>query len=188
MALAGSPAAAGVDLIVGGHSHSLLYGPPPAAPDAGNASDAQLAAQGGAAPPILATPPTKESTAVSGPYPTLVKAADGRVIPVVTAMWASRYLGVLNASWAADGALESAVGAPVLLGGANSTNNVPGEGRPRRCVLVAVAGCGVAAGMQAGRGAGRRAGYVWGAWAWGGSVWPLPAKSTPLTSPCPSPH
>lgn len=110
---------------MGAHSHSLLYGPPPATPDAGDPTDDQLAAQGAPKPVILASPPTNESTAVSGPYPTLIRRPDGRTVPVVTAMWASRYLGVLNTTWGADG-LESAAGSPVLLGGANSTNPVAG--------------------------------------------------------------
>lgn len=126
MALAGSAAAAGVDLIVGGHSHSLLYGPPPGE-TAGDPTGEALAAQGSPPPPILALPPTNESTEVSGPYPTLIRRPDGRDLPVVTAMWASRYLGVLNTTWAPEGALQSAAGSVVLLGDANSTNPVPAD-------------------------------------------------------------
>lgn len=78
-------------------------------------------------PPILVEPPTNETTEVSGPYPTLVAAEGGdKTIPIVTAMWASRYLGVLNVSWTPTEGMLSAVGAPVLLGGANSTNPVAG--------------------------------------------------------------
>lgn len=41
-------------------------------------------------PPLLVSPATNESNTAEGPYPTLVKAADGRAVPVVQALWGSR--------------------------------------------------------------------------------------------------
>lgn len=79
--LAADPAAAGVDLIVGGHSHTLLHGAPPPV------GEPQV---GTTPPPILLSPPTNESNAPLGPYPTLIRAADGHTVPVVQALWASR--------------------------------------------------------------------------------------------------
>lgn len=113
--LAATSTAAGVDLIIGGHSHTLLYGPSqPGAPQ-----------QAGTPPPVLLSPPTEEANGALGPYPTWVQQQGGnRSIPVVQAGWASRYLGVLNTTWD-DAGLVSASGAPLLLGGANSTNAVP---------------------------------------------------------------
>lgn len=43
--------------------------------------------------------------------------------------WASRYLGVLDVDWDTEEGLLSASGAPLLLGGANSTNPVAGAVR-----------------------------------------------------------
>eukprot|EP00887_Chlorella_sp_A99_P005509 scaffold1.g5509.t1 len=76
--LAASAAAADVDLIVGGHTHTLLYGVP--AP----AGQPQLASP---APPVLVRPTVvNESNAPVGPYPTLVlNAAANKTIPVVQA-------------------------------------------------------------------------------------------------------
>lgn len=65
----------------GGHSHTLLYGPP--AP----AGEPQVGQQ---PPPILVSPPANETAEAEGPYPTLVKAADGSTVPIVQAMWGSR--------------------------------------------------------------------------------------------------
>ena len=39
---------------------------------------------------ILVSPPTNETADAEGPYPTLVKAADGSTVPIVQAMWGSR--------------------------------------------------------------------------------------------------
>ncbi|EFN56515.1 hypothetical protein CHLNCDRAFT_144120 [Chlorella variabilis] len=116
VALAAAPAAAGVDLIVGGHSHTLLYGEP--AP----AGQPQVAGQ---PPPLLISPPTNETNTPLGPYPTLVSnPASGRTIPIVQALYASRYLGLLNTTWDRREGLVAASGGPVLLGGENSTNPV----------------------------------------------------------------
>ncbi|KAL4445897.1 hypothetical protein ABPG77_009096 [Micractinium sp. CCAP 211/92] len=114
--LAASPAAAGVDLFVGGHSHTLLWGAPQPV------DQEQVATQ---PPPLLVSPPTNESTIALGPYPTLVaNTAGNKTIPVVQALYASRYLGVLNTTWELGRGLVAYAGTPVLLGGANSTNDV----------------------------------------------------------------
>ncbi|KAL4425700.1 hypothetical protein ABPG75_009716 [Micractinium tetrahymenae] len=114
--LAASPAAAGVDLFVGGHSHTLLWGEPQPV------GQEQVATQ---PPPLLLSPPTNESTVAEGPYPTLVaNAAGNKTIPVVQALYASRYLGVLDTTWELGRGLVAYSGQPVLLGGANSTDPV----------------------------------------------------------------
>lgn len=83
--LAASPAAAGVDLFVGGHSHTLLWGAPQPV------DQEQVATQ---PPPLLVSPPINESTIALGPYPTLVaNTAGNRTIPVVQALYASRWVG-----------------------------------------------------------------------------------------------
>ena len=91
------------DVVIGGHSHSLLHT--------------------GTPPNILINPETAEQNKVSGPYPTVVE-NEGKSIPVATAFWGSRYLGVLDLIFQPMQGVVSASGAPILLGGANSTNNV----------------------------------------------------------------
>lgn len=71
---------AGIDAVVGGHSHTLL----------GDMEGAQ------------------------GPYPTMVKGADGDV-PVVTAYAYSKYVGHLTLTWDDNGKLIAAEGQPILL-------------------------------------------------------------------------
>ena len=68
--LASTPGLSDVDLIIGGHSHTLFYT--------------------GTPPPLLVTPATPESTPVYGPYPLNV-ANGNKTIPVVQALWASRW-------------------------------------------------------------------------------------------------
>lgn len=98
--------------LAGGHTHTFLYT--------------------GAPPPLLISPPTNETTEVAGDFPTWVNNGAKR-IPIAQALYGSRYLGMLNTNWtAAEGQsgglrLEGATGAPLLLGGRNSTNYVPGE-------------------------------------------------------------
>lgn len=77
---------AGVDAVIGGHSHTLLG----------------------------------EMDGAEGPYPTLVKAADGTVVPVATAYAYGKYLGHLILSWGDSGKLIKAEGAPIIL-----DNSVP---------------------------------------------------------------
>lgn len=155
-ALAASAAAADVDLIVGAwaasaslrmsrpaqpavdalcrtgcdgkpHMPQLRLPPAPSPPPAGGHTHTFL--HTGPAPPLLLSPPTNETTVAEGPYPTLVaNPASGKDIPIVQALYGSRYLGMLNTTWA-NGSLVAAAGAPLLLGGKNSTNPVEGERR-----------------------------------------------------------
>ena len=79
---------AGVDVIVGGHSHSLL-----ADPDA-------MQAMG---------------ESVDGTYPVVVKGVDGNDVYVVTSWKWGRVLGRLNISFDESGNVTAATGTPVLL-------------------------------------------------------------------------
>ena len=72
---------AGIDALVGGHSHTLLG----------------------------------DMEGASGPYPTLVAAADGSEVPVVTAGAYGKYLGHLTLTWDDNGKLIKAEGQPILL-------------------------------------------------------------------------
>ncbi|GAB4817229.1 hypothetical protein N2152v2_004275 [Parachlorella kessleri] len=106
--LAAEPAMKDLDLIVGAHTHTFLYGNkeypnPPQLLAGSNATD---------------TP--------EGPYPTLVKNGDKSIV-VIQAYWASRYLGRLETEWTSEGNLLQVTGAPILLGGANSSNYVPAD-------------------------------------------------------------
>ncbi len=74
---------AGIDALVGGHSHTLL----------GDMEGAE------------------------GPYPTMVKAADGTEVPVTTAGAYGKYLGHLTLTWDDKGKLIKAEGQPILLDG-----------------------------------------------------------------------
>ncbi|XP_049854134.1 apyrase-like [Schistocerca gregaria] len=75
-----------VDIIVGGHTHSLLY---------------------------TGKPPTGD--AAEGPYPTIVTQDDGHKVAVVQAGSFGKYLGHLVATFDANGELLSATGNPELL-------------------------------------------------------------------------
>jgi len=72
----------GIDVIVGGHSHTLLSN-------------------------------TDEKAA--GPYPTVVKAPDGKDVPIVTAGQYGKYLGDIKVVWDNEGNVISAKGDPILL-------------------------------------------------------------------------
>lgn len=50
-----------------------------------------------------------------GPYPTMVKPADGAEVPVATAYAYGKYLGHLTLTWDDQGVLTKAEGAPILL-------------------------------------------------------------------------
>ena len=77
----------GVDVIVGGHTHSFLY-----------------------------TPMTTQNTDVPvGPYPTVVTATDGSPVLIVTAYQWGRYLGNLNVSFGPTGTVESFSGNPIYM-------------------------------------------------------------------------
>lgn len=91
------------DAIIGGHSHSFLYT--------------------GTPPNLLVTPETEEGAEIQGPYPTYVE-NDGKTIPVATAYWGSRYLGVLDFDFQKSNGVVSSTGNLIVLGGVNSTNNV----------------------------------------------------------------
>lgn len=82
--LAANSSLSEIDLIIGGHSHTLLYGTP------ASAGQPQL---GSTPPNILATPATAES-ASEGPYPTNILNG-GKTIPVTQAFWGSRCAGHL---------------------------------------------------------------------------------------------
>jgi 5'-nucleotidase/UDP-sugar diphosphatase len=72
---------AGIDALIGGHSHTLLG----------------------------------EMEGAEGPYPTMVKGADGVGVPVATAYAYGKYLGHLVLTWDDGGKLIKAQGQPVLL-------------------------------------------------------------------------
>jgi 2',3'-cyclic-nucleotide 2'-phosphodiesterase (5'-nucleotidase family) len=85
----------GVDVIIGGHSHSFLYTP-------------------------ITT--TNGDTAV-GLYPTVVTAADGNPVLVATAYQWGRYLGNLNVTFSPTGTVASYGGNPIFM--ANSIPQDP---------------------------------------------------------------
>lgn len=72
---------AGIDAIIGGHSHTLL----------GDIEGAE------------------------GPYPTMVKGADGVNVPIVTSYAYGKYLGHIILTWNDSGKLIKAEGQPILL-------------------------------------------------------------------------
>ncbi|XP_054260442.1 protein 5NUC-like [Macrosteles quadrilineatus] len=78
-----------IDLVVGGHSHTLLY---------------------------KGTPPDPNHT-VRGDYPTVITQASGKKVPVVQASYGTRYLGYLELDFDDEGNLKSWNGAPILLSG-----------------------------------------------------------------------
>lgn len=76
----------GVNIVVGGHSHSFLWN--------------------GAGP---------DSEEPEGPYPTYVTQASGKIVPVVQAYAYTKYLGKLHLLFNADDELITSSGAPILL-------------------------------------------------------------------------
>jgi 5'-nucleotidase len=84
---------AGADIIVGGHSHTLL----------GNFKDLGLAAD--------------------GPYPTVVTAPDGADVLVIHAWKHTRMLGRLTVTFDADGKLISHRGGPCVIAGPPTPDN-----------------------------------------------------------------
>jgi 5'-nucleotidase len=113
--IAASAAAADIDLIVGGHSHTFIYGTP--AP----AGQPQLP---GTPPPNITA--TTLEAAAEGPYPTNILNGGNKTIPVTTAFWGSRYVGDLSTIWL-NGDLLNTSGSPVLLGGSAASHPVAGE-------------------------------------------------------------
>ncbi|KAJ3337786.1 hypothetical protein HDU93_000514 [Gonapodya sp. JEL0774] len=84
----GIPSVSGVQLIIGGHSHSLLLA---------NASEAV-------------------GDTVVGYYPSNVTNLDGKPTYVVQVLWAGKYIGNLDVTWDADtGDLLTIAGKPILL-------------------------------------------------------------------------
>ena len=75
-----------LDLVVGGHSHTFLFS---------------------------GKPPSNDKPV--GPYPTLEKQRNGRIVPVVQAFYCSKYLGFFKMKFNSDGELETWTGEPILL-------------------------------------------------------------------------
>ncbi|WIA17846.1 hypothetical protein OEZ85_009352 [Tetradesmus obliquus] len=110
--LVAASALPGLDLIIGGHSHSFLW-PDPDSPPAFYISNE---AESGS-----------EHDSTWGPYPTYVH-NKGRDVPVVQASWGSRYMGklVLNFKPEAEGGKLAGIKSEVfLLGGPKSEAHVP---------------------------------------------------------------
>lgn len=76
----------GVNIVIGGHSHSFLWN---------------------------GTSPEPEE--IEGPYPTYVRQASGKIVPVVQAYAYTKYLGKLHLLFDADNELIISSGAPILL-------------------------------------------------------------------------
>ena len=104
-----------VDLIIGGHTHTLLAGS-----SAGTALPAFNASSG-------------EHDVAAGPYPTWVSANASLAppgvhvasrVPVVQARWGARYMGRLDVTFGDHGVVTALDGAPLLLGG---TGAAPGS-------------------------------------------------------------
>ncbi|PSC67806.1 multifunctional 2, 3 -cyclic-nucleotide 2 -phosphodiesterase 5 -nucleotidase 3 -nucleotidase [Micractinium conductrix] len=129
--VAATSAFADVDLIIGGHSHTFLYGTP--APG----GQPQLPAF----PNPSLTGSAREGAGAAGPYPTNVLNG-AKTVPVVTALWGGRYVGRLSTTWDLSGSLQSYSGAPVLLGGASSSNPVADD--PAVAARVAALGAPLA--------------------------------------------
>ena len=89
-------AVSGVDVIVGGHSHTFLYGPP--------------------TPPTFA-PPNLALTA-AGPYPTVVESVAEEPVLIITAFEWGKFLGDLDVTFDAAGAIIGYDGNPVYVSNA----------------------------------------------------------------------
>lgn len=76
----------GLDVLVGGHTHSFLY---------------------------TGKQPSNEQP--EGPYPTIITQSNGRKVLVVQTFWAGKYLGFLNVTFNSDGDVDSWNGEPILL-------------------------------------------------------------------------
>ncbi len=95
--LALAQAITGVDVIVGGHSHTFLYTP---------------------TNPILVAPGATDTPA--GPYPTVVTAPDGEPVLVVQSFQWGRYLGRLDVTFSPTGMVQAWSGNPIFM-----TNTIP---------------------------------------------------------------
>ncbi len=88
----------GVDVIIGGHSHTFLYDPPE---------------------PIKFGPPEYpqwDPLAPAGPYPTVVQSPADEPVLVVTAFQWGTFLGHLEVGFCPDGLVTSYAGNPIFLG------------------------------------------------------------------------
>jgi len=92
----------GIDVVVGGHSHSFLYSP----------TDKKR---------------NPSVNKIIGPYPTIVNRTDGSSVAVVQAFAFTKYLGKLDLQFSDDGRLVSWEGEPILL-----DNSVPKDGDMER--------------------------------------------------------
>lgn len=113
----------GIDLVVGGHSHSLLG--PPALKDLG--------------------------LEVAGPYPAVVKDSEGRDVPIVHAWEYSRALGVLSVKFDGQGRLISYQGNTTIpisdvirqSGAGGSYANINTASAEYRALLASLKGAGI---------------------------------------------
>ncbi|MCO6452954.1 MAG: 5'-nucleotidase C-terminal domain-containing protein [Caldilineales bacterium] len=92
VALAG--VVSGIDVIVGGHSHTFLYSP---------------------ATPQVFTPPNYSQTP-AGSYPTVVQSPSSEPVLVVTAQEWGRFLGDLDVAFDPNGVVMSYEGNPIYMG------------------------------------------------------------------------
>jgi 5'-nucleotidase/UDP-sugar diphosphatase len=95
--LALAQAITGVDVIVGGHTHTFLYTP---------------------TNPITVAPGAVDTPA--GPYPTVVSSANGEPVLVVQAFQWGRYLGRLDVTFSPTGVVKAWSGNPIFM-----TNTIP---------------------------------------------------------------
>lgn len=87
-------AVSGIDVIVGGHSHTFLYSP---------------------AAPVVLTPPNMSLTP-AGPYPTVVESPDGEPVLIVAALEWGKVLGRLNVTYNGYGVVTAYDGNPIYTG------------------------------------------------------------------------
>ncbi len=96
----------GIDLIVGGHTHSFL----------GEKAE--------------------DGPASEGAYPTLVRAPDGRPVPIVTAWHSGRFLGEITLSFDEKGVMTAFSGAPVDLRPESPSSPAVRAGLERRAETI----------------------------------------------------
>ena len=106
-----------LDLIVGGHSHSFLWS--------------------GSTPPekVKGDPKSTDASIIEGPYPTFIKSTHGgKIVPVTSAYFASRYMGHLQiivdkikGGIKETNGKQMIIGSPLLLGGNQSSIHVHQE-------------------------------------------------------------
>eukprot|EP00897_Mesotaenium_endlicherianum_P009292 jgi/Mesen1/8391/ME000468S07823 len=110
----------GIDVIVGGHSHTFFYN--------GNG-------------PVLDTakPATAFDVPAPGlvyPYPAPQSFPGGSTVPYLQVYFGARYLGNVALTFSDSGDLLTIAGAPILLGGKNSSNPVAGKQEVKDLVSV----------------------------------------------------